>query len=38
MAEGLLKEGIVAGRLPPKAYAENFGDPHPPLTHHEALV
>ncbi|MBN9077031.1 MAG: dihydropyrimidine dehydrogenase [Rhizobiales bacterium 65-79] len=38
MAEGLLKEGIVAGRLPPEAYAENFGDLHPPLDHHEALV
>jgi glutamate synthase (NADPH/NADH) small chain len=38
MAEGLFKEGIAAGRLSPEAYAENFGDLHPPLDHHEALV
>jgi glutamate synthase (NADPH/NADH) small chain len=38
MAEGLFKEGIAAGRLSPEAYTENFGDLHPPLDHHEALV
>jgi len=38
MAEGLFKEGIAAGRLAPGEYAENFGDLHPPLDHHEALV
>jgi glutamate synthase (NADPH/NADH) small chain len=38
MAEGLFKEGIAAGRLSAEAYADNFGDLHPPLDHHEALV
>lgn len=38
MAEGLFKEGIAAGRLSVEAYAENFGDLHPPLDRHEALV
>ncbi|HEY9012895.1 MAG TPA: NAD(P)-dependent oxidoreductase [Devosia sp.] len=38
MAEGMLKEGIAAGRLPAERYAENFADLHPPLTHHEAIV
>jgi len=38
MAERLFKEGIAAGRLSPEAYAENFGDLHPPLDHHEAVV
>jgi glutamate synthase (NADPH/NADH) small chain len=38
MAESLFKEGIAAGRLSPEAYAENFGDLHPPLDHHEAVV
>ncbi len=38
MAEGQLKQGIVAGRLPPPQYRENFSDLHPPLDHHEALV
>ena len=38
MAEGLFKEGITAGRLSAEAYAENFGDLHPPLDRHEALV
>jgi glutamate synthase (NADPH/NADH) small chain len=38
MAEGLFREGITAGRLSAEAYAENFGDLHPPLDRHEALV
>ncbi len=32
------QDGIVAGRLPPEAYAENFADAYPPLDAHEALV
>ena len=38
MTEGMLKEGIVAGRLAPEQYADNFSDLHPPLTRHEAIV
>ncbi|SMH50557.1 NAD(P)-dependent oxidoreductase [Mesorhizobium australicum] len=38
MATGQLKDGIVAGRLSPAEYADNFSDLHPPLDHHEALV
>jgi glutamate synthase (NADPH/NADH) small chain len=38
MATGQLKDGIVAGRLEPSQYADNFADLHPPLDHHEALV
>lgn len=38
MATGQLKDGIVAGRLAPSQYADNFSDLHPPLDHHEALV
>ena len=38
MADGLYKDGIVAGRLAPEQYAENFADLHPPLDAHEALV
>lgn len=38
MAEGQLKEGIVAGRLPPERYSDNFADLHPPLDRHEATV
>lgn len=38
MPEGQFKEGIVAGRLLPDQYADNFSDLHPPLDHHEALV
>ncbi|MCU0908822.1 MAG: NAD(P)-dependent oxidoreductase [Rhodobacteraceae bacterium] len=30
--------GIVAGRLPPEAYCENFADVIPPLGAHEAVV
>jgi dihydropyrimidine dehydrogenase (NAD+) subunit PreT len=29
---------IRAGRLPAEAYQENFGDLHPPLTRHHALI
>ncbi|MHB1110156.1 MAG: NAD(P)-dependent oxidoreductase [Devosia sp.] len=38
MTQGMLKEGIVAGRLSPRQYAENFSDLHPPLDRHEAHV
>lgn len=38
MAEGQLKEGIAAGRLPSDAYSKNFSDLHPPLDEHEARV
>jgi dihydropyrimidine dehydrogenase (NAD+) subunit PreT len=38
MATGQLKDGIVAGRLAPAQYEDNFSDLHPPLDHHEALV
>ena len=38
MVQGLLKDGIAAGRLAPEQYAENFSDLHPPLTRHEAIV
>jgi glutamate synthase (NADPH/NADH) small chain len=38
MAADALTGGIVAGRLSPAQYAENFGDLHAPLTQHEALV
>jgi len=29
--------GIATGRLTPEAYARNFGEAHPPLTHQQAL-
>jgi len=32
------QDGIVAGRLSPEKYAENFADAYPPLDPHEALV
>jgi len=32
------QDGIVAGRLAPGDYAENFADAYPPLDAHEALV
>lgn len=38
MAQSTLDEGIVAGRLAPEQYADNFSDLHPPLTRHEAIV
>jgi glutamate synthase (NADPH/NADH) small chain len=38
MAADALTGGIVAGRLSPAQYAENFGDLNAPLTQHEALV
>jgi glutamate synthase (NADPH/NADH) small chain len=31
-------QGIRSGWLAPESYADNFGDAHPPLTHHQALV
>ena len=38
MANGELLQGVVAGRLSPDEYAENFSDLHAPLNAHEALV
>ncbi len=38
MGVGLLKDGIVAGRLDPAQYADNFSDLHAPLSQHEAFV
>jgi dihydropyrimidine dehydrogenase (NAD+) subunit PreT len=38
MSEGMLKDGIAAGRLHPTKYSENFSDLHPPLDRHEAFV
>ncbi|HKL55154.1 MAG: NAD(P)-dependent oxidoreductase [Roseovarius sp.] len=38
MSETALTPGIVAGRLDAPAYDENFGDLHPRLDEHEALV
>lgn len=33
-----LEDGIVSGRIDADEAARNFGDVHPPLDHHEALV
>jgi dihydropyrimidine dehydrogenase (NAD+) subunit PreT len=38
MSNSPLTPGIVPGRLPPAAYARNFGDHAPPLDRHEARV
>lgn len=38
MTQGMLKEGIAAGRLSPRQYTDNFADLHPPLDRHEAHV
>jgi len=38
VSETALTPGIVAGRLDAPAYDENFGDLHPRLDEHEALV
>jgi dihydropyrimidine dehydrogenase (NAD+) subunit PreT len=38
MSQGMLREGIAAGRLTAEQYAENFSDLHPPLDKHEAIV
>jgi len=38
MLTGMLKQGVVSGRLPPEQYARNFGDLHPPLDRHQAIV
>ena len=38
LSEGQSRDGIQSGRLPPEEYQRNFGDAHPPLTHHQALV
>lgn len=38
MSQGMLKDGIAAGRLESTQYADNFADLHPPLDKHEAVV
>ena len=38
LMDGVLREGIAAGRLAPGAYDANFADLHPPLARHEAMV
>ncbi len=38
MTDGMLKQGIAAGRLSPRQYAENFSDLHPLLDRYEAHV
>jgi glutamate synthase (NADPH/NADH) small chain len=38
MGEGMLKDGIAAGRLSAADYARNFSDLHPALDRHEAFV
>lgn len=38
MSSNTLTPGIIAGRLPQDAYAQNFSDLHPVLDDHEALV
>ena len=38
MTHSTSTNGIVANRLSPEEYAENFSDLHDPLTDHEALV
>ena len=38
LSNSVMTPGVVAARLPPETYAENFADLHPPLTEHEASV
>lgn len=38
MAGNVFAEGVSAGRLDPEELLRNFGDLHPPLDDHEALV
>jgi len=38
MGEGILKDGIAAGRLAENQYVSNFADLHPPFVTHEAFV
>lgn len=38
MTQGILRPGVVAGRLSPADYARNFTDVAPPLDDHEARV
>ena len=38
MGEGILKDGIAAGRLAENQYVSNFADLHPPFVEHEAFV
>ncbi len=38
MTNSPFTSGVVPGRLPAQALAENFGDLHPPLDSHEAAV
>jgi len=38
MTASMRQDGVIAGRLQPADYKENFSDVHPPLTRHEAFV
>jgi glutamate synthase (NADPH/NADH) small chain len=38
MGEGILKDGLAAGRLAENQYVSNFADLHPPFEVHEAFV
>lgn len=38
MSASMRQDGVVAGRLQPAEYIENFSDVHPPLSRHEAFV
>ena len=38
LSNSMLTPGVVPGRLPPSAYADNFSDIAPPLDRHEAQV
>ena len=38
MTEARLETGVAAGRLAPEDYERGFGDLHPPLDRHDALV
>ena len=38
MGDGILKDGIAAGRLAENQYVSNFADLHPPFVQHEAFV
>jgi len=38
VGDGILKDGIAAGRLAENQYVSNFADLHPPFVQHEAFV
>ncbi len=38
LPNSVVTPGVAAGRLPARAYEENFADLRPPLTAHEAAV